>query len=138
MSTLVELARKMRPLIVRAAQSLTQEEAAGAPQLYDEWRPDIAYPENYKLRRNGRTCQVRQAHTSQAGWEPENAAALFVFIEEAHAGTLDDPIPYAGNMALTAGQYYEQNGAVYLCMRDTGSPVTHALSELAGLYVEAV
>ena len=39
-------------------------------------------------------------------------------------------------MALEAGRYYSQNGAVYLCVRDTVDPVYSDLAELVGLYVE--
>lgn len=53
-----------------------------------------------------------------------------------HHGTLYDPIPYSGNMALENGKYYMQNDVIYLCIRDTGNPVYHALSALVGLYVE--
>ena len=70
--------------------------------------------------------------------EPENAPALWTEICETHAGTLDDPIPYSGNMALESGKYYSQSGAVYLCTRDTVNPVYSELSELLGLYVEKV
>ena len=79
-----------------------------------------------------------QAHTAQVGWEPENAASLWEQINETHAGTIDDPIPYSGNMALTSGLYYMQDWVIYKCTRDTGNPVYHALDELAGLYVEKV
>ena len=71
-----------------------------------------------------------------SAWEPENAPALWTEICETHAGTLDDPIPYSGNMALEAGKYYSQSGAVYLCTRDTVNPVYNALADLVGIYVE--
>ena len=41
-------------------------------------------------------------------------------------------------MELTAGLYYTQGGVTYLCNRSTGQPVYNALSELVGLYVEAI
>ena len=41
-------------------------------------------------------------------------------------------------MALESGKYYSQDNVTYLCNRDTGNPVYHALSELVGLYVERV
>lgn len=63
---------------------------------------------------------------------------LFERIDETHDGTKYDPIPYDGNMALTAGLYYVQDGVTYLCNRDTGNPVYHALAELVGLYVDVV
>lgn len=104
--------------------------------FYPAWASGVAYTVGYKVKRNGKLWRVLQAHTSQTGWEPENAASLWEQINETHAGTLDDPIPYSGNMALTAGLYYMQDWVIYLCTRDTGNPVYHALDELVGLYVE--
>lgn len=103
---------------------------------YPEWAADTTYTVGYKVRRNGKLWRVVQAHTSQTGWEPENAASLWEQINETHAGTMDDPIPYSGNMALMAGLYYMQDWVIYKCTRDTGNPVYHSLSELVGLYVE--
>ena len=104
--------------------------------FYPEWAAGTAYSVGYKVRRNGKLWRVLQAHTSQVGWEPENAASLWEQINEMHAGTPNDPIPYSGNMALTAGLYYMQDWVIYKCTRDTGNPVYHTLSELVGLYVE--
>lgn len=104
--------------------------------FYPEWAAGTAYTVGYKVRRGGKLWRVVQAHTAQVGWEPENAASLWEQINETHAGTMDDPIPYSGNMALTDGLYYMQDWVIYLCTRDTGNPVYHALDELVGLYVE--
>ena len=106
--------------------------------FYPEWTADTEYTIGYKVQRNGKLWRCRQAHTSQTGWEPENAASLWTEICESHAGTLEDPIPYSGNMALESGKYYMQDGKIYRCTRDTGNPVYNALSELVGLYVEEV
>ena len=106
--------------------------------FYPEWAENTEYTIGYKVQRNGKLWRCRQAHTSQAGWEPENAASLWTEICESHAGTLDDPIPYSGNMALESGKYYMQDGKVYRCTHDTGTPVYHALSDLVGLYVEEI
>lgn len=104
--------------------------------FYPEWAAGAAYTVGHKVRRDGKLWRVVQAHTSQEGWEPENAASLWEQINEMHAGTMDDPIPYSGNMALTNGLYYMQDWVIYKCTRDTGNPVYHALSDLVGLYVE--
>lgn len=86
---------------------------------------------------NGKLYRVLTAHTFAAHWEPGvGTESLYVRIDEAHTGTKDNPIPYEGNMALTAGLYYAQDGEVYLCTIDTGNPVYHALRDLVGLYVE--
>ena len=139
MTTLIEIARKMRPLIVKAAQSLSDEEAVQAPFLYDEWSGNgVEYAIDHKLRRNGKVYKVIAAHTSQEDWPPEVASSLFTVIDEAHAGTLEDPIPYDGNMILFKGLHYSQNGVIYLCTRDSGIPLHHDLNALIGTYVEEI
>ena len=107
-------------------------------EFYPVWEAGQNYPEGFKVQYGGALYKVLQAHTSQDGWEPENAPSLWTEICESHAGTLIDPIPYSGNMALEEGKYYSQNGEVYLCTRDTVNPVYSALAELVGLYVEKI
>lgn len=83
--------------------------------------------------------KVITAHTFASHWVPGvGTESLYARIDETHAGTLEDPIPYEGNMALTEGLYYEQYGAVYLCNRSSGNPIHNSLFDLIGLYVEAV
>lgn len=106
--------------------------------FYPEWAAGVEYSVGYKVKRGGELWRVIQAHTSQAGWEPENAASLWEQINETHAGTKDDPIPYSGNMELKAGLYYMQDWEIYLCTRDSIYPVHNALADLVGLYVEKV
>lgn len=77
--------------------------------------------------------------TIQAHYPPGvGTESLYTRIDEAHDGTLYDPIPYDGNMALESGKYYTQGGMTYQCSRDTVNPVYNALSELVGIYVEVV
>ena len=127
-----------RMLIAQQINTLTVDDntALRITEFYHEWASETDYTAGYKAQRNGKLWRCIQAHTSQTGWEPENAASLWTEICESHAGTLDDPIPYSGNMALESGKYYMQDGKIYRCIRDTGNPVYNALSELVGLYVE--
>ena len=107
-------------------------------EFYPEWVAGIAYSAGYKAQHSGSLWRCRQAHTSQDGWEPENVPALWEEICETHDGTLADPIPYEGSMALVSGKYYSQDGVTYLCNRDTVNPVYNPLRELVGIYVEEV
>ena len=76
-------------------------------------------------------------HTFAEQWVPGiGTESLYKRIDETHAGTRDDPIPYDGNMELVSTLYYIQDGIVYLCTRSTGQPVYNALHDLVGLYVE--
>ena len=134
----IENARKMRVIIEQAAQSLDDATALTAVALHPVWKPGTVCPLGYKVQKDGKLWRCLQEHTSQTGWEPENAASLWEQINETHAGTLDDPIPYEGNMALESGKHYVQNGVIYRCIRDTVNPVYNALADLVGLYVEVV
>lgn len=120
------------------ALSVDDNTALRMMEFYPEWAEDTAYTVGFKVQYGGKLWRCLQAHTSQTGWEPENAASLWETINETHSGTQDDPIPYDGNMALMEGLYYVQDYVIYLCTRDTGIAVYNALADLVGLYVTAV
>lgn len=106
---------------------------------YPEWTAGTDYAAGDRVVYNGDLYKVLQAHTAQETWLPGTGTeSLYARIDEQHDGTKYDPIPYSGNMALEAGKYYSQSGKTYLCNRDTGNPVYHALAELVGLYVTEV
>lgn len=106
---------------------------------YPDWTAGTAYAVGDRLVYNGDLYRVLTAHKAQETWLPGvGTESLYVRIDEQHEGTLYDPIPYNGNMALESGKYYSQSGKTYLCNRDTGNPVYQTLAELVGLYVEEI
>ena len=107
-------------------------------EFYPQWKSLFNYNIGYKVQYNDKLWEVVQAHTSQLGWEPETASALWKQIDETHTGDLTDPIPYSGNMALENGKYYIQDNEIYLCNRNTEIPVYSKLSELENLYVTRI
>lgn len=142
-----EAAERHRPLTESEALSLLLKQqvntlevddntALRMTEFYPEWESGQAYTVGYKAKYNVRLWRCLQAHTSQAGWEPENVPALWEELCETHDGSLYDPIPYEGSMALENGKYYSQDGVTYLCNRDTVNPVYNPLRELVGIYVE--
>ena len=129
-------AKQLRQLIEQLAVTMSDETALTGVELFPMWAIGRAYATGDRVQHGGKLYKCVQAHTSQADWTPDATPALWTEICESHAGTLTDPIPYSGNMALEAGKYYSQSGAVYLCTRDTVNPVYSALADLVGLYVE--
>ena len=67
-----------------------------------------------------------------------DTASLWERIDEEHAGTLEDPIPYTPPMEIFKDKYYTQDGVTYLCTRDSETPLSYNMTELVGLYVEVV
>lgn len=129
-----------RMLITQQINTLTVDDntALRMRDFYPEWTPNTEYSAGFKVQYKGILWRVLQAHTSQDGWQPENAPALWEQINETHSGELTDPIPYNGNMRLENGKYYIQGNVIYLCNRDTVNPVYNPLAELVGVYVERV
>ena len=145
MSDLRELVRNLRPYIEQSAQSLPDADGLKAKSLYPRWevlvkKGSVEAEAGYRFTYNGDLYKCTDKNPKfQADWVPGNGtAALYVRIDESHVGTLDDPIPYSGNMTLESGKYYIQDYVIYLCNRDTGNPVYNPLAELVGLYVETV
>ena len=116
-----------------------------------KWGEDEGFKEGDTVKKrdkftyNGKLWAVLQDHTIMPHYYPSvNTASLYVEVTEDYneqgeeMGTLENPIPYEGNMILENGKYYSQDDVTYLCNRDSGNPVYHALKDLVGLYVEAV
>jgi hypothetical protein len=64
--------------------------------------------------------------------------SLFSMVDEEHAGTITEPIPFSTNMEIYEGLYYKQYDVTYLCIRSSGQPLYHDLTLLVGSYVEVV
>lgn len=105
---------------------------------YPAFAAGMAVTVGDRLTYGGKLYRVIYEHTTQGTWTPDTSPSLFVRIDETHDGSEFDPIPYDGNMVLEKGKYYTQDGVTYVCTRDTGNPVYHALAELVGIYVEVV
>ena len=83
-----ELLEKSRPmtemevlsmLIPQQINTLTVDDntALRMVEFYPEWATDTAYTAGYKVQRGGKLWRCLQAHTSQTGWEPNNAPSLW-------------------------------------------------------------
>lgn len=135
---------KYRAAIVAGSNAVerSDSEALAVQGIYPAWADLIGQTADnigFKLTHAGKLWKTKQAnYTFSQYWEPGEVGteSLFEEVSVGHAGTMDDPIPYAGNMELFEGLYYSQDGVVYRCTRSTGAPVYHELSELVGLYVE--
>ena len=76
--TLIELARKLRPYIEKAAISLDDIDALEAVQLFPEWNPvQVNYEKDTRVRFEGILYRCLQAHQSQEGWTPIAAPSLW-------------------------------------------------------------
>lgn len=140
----IERARALRPIIVKAMEGVDDSIAAKAGELFDRWKVGETvkagdrryYPPTDKVYK----VKEGQDHITQADWTPDVTPALWKVIDVEHTGTFDDPISAARNMEYKNGLYYfdGEDGKIYLCNRDTGIAVAYMPHELVGHYFEAV
>lgn len=129
-------------------RKLTAEQRILHKDFAPKWGEDDGFKEGDVVAKGsfftfgGKLYAVRQEHTILPHYYPsENTVALYEEVtpnyteEGEELGTLENPIPYEGNMVLENCKYYLQDGVTYLCTRDSINPLYHALSALVGQYV---
>lgn len=110
-------------LYVQAATDVPDETALEMPDLFKTWEEVLAAGQNVAqnaIINDGGTLYrvvaaggvLPQEHQLPHG---EGMLAVYRPIDTAHAGTLEDPIPWAYGMDCTEGLYYSHNATVYLC-----------------------
>ena len=141
--TYTERALQLRPVIEKASQSLEDAVAITAVELFPYWKQLVSagktVEKGFRFQYEGQLYRTEQpSYTFVETYVPGSAGteSLFSRVDETHAGTLDDPIPYSRNMEIYEGLYYSQNGVVYKCIRSSGAPLYHDLSALVSIYVE--
>ena len=103
------------------ATTITDTQALQMPDLFPAWEDLLAagnkLEENTVLRDGSTLYRVVQSGgvTPQEHQPPHGEGMLAVYrpIDEGHAGTLEDPIPWVYGMDCTAGTYYSYNGHTY-------------------------
>lgn len=116
---------------------LTPSEALQVKERHPKWKIGIDVVKGHRYQYGEDLWECIQAHTTQENWKPSlETASLWKRVDEEHAGTKDDPIPYAPPMEIFKDKYYTQSKVLYKCIRDSGQPLSHNLSDLVGNYVE--
>ena len=73
---------RIRNLIEKASESLTDEEAIEAPELFPEWKTGTEYALDIRVRYDSKLYKCVQAHTSQADWTPDATPALWTEVAQ--------------------------------------------------------
>jgi hypothetical protein len=140
-----DAAMQQRTVYDKAAGFLTDAEALTVKGVYWQWedlvKAGTTVDRGYRFRYGDKLWRTEQPeYTFVSHYVPGSTGteSLFSVVDETHAGTLEDPIPYETNMEIFEGKYYIQYGVVYICTRSSGQPLYHDLSALVGHYVEAV
>lgn len=77
-------ARHLRRMIEANAETMTDEKALDAVELFPRWVAGTIYAQDERISYEGTLYKCLQLHTSQADWTPDIAVSLWVrvYIEE--------------------------------------------------------
>ena len=143
--TYTERAKQLRPVIEKASQSLEDSVALTAVELFPQWEALVkagkTVDKGFRFQYGNKLYRTEQErYTFVEHYVPGSTGteSLFSLVDESHAGSKEDPIPFEKNMEIYDGLYYTQNGVLYRCIRSSGQPLYHDLSLLVDSYVEVV
>lgn len=141
--TVVEQARSIRAAMDNAGSVLTDAQAIGCKAIYKQWKDliGVKVKKGFRFLYGTDLYRTEQPeYTFVKEYVPGSVGmeSIFSHVNEGHAGTYDDPIPYDTNMEIYQDVYYSQYGVTYLCIRSSGQPLYHDLVNLVGNYVEVV
>lgn len=142
-----EMVSAMRAMVQPQLLTLSDNEAVKVKALHDPWVSKIGkeIKKDNKVYYDDKLFKARQDINPVLENQPPGSGtqSLYEEINETHAGTLEDPIPYNSEhdplfsgMELEEGKYYIQDGITYLCTRNTDIAVYADLKGLVGIYVE--
>ena len=107
-------------LYVKKVTDIPDEQALEMPDLFYTWDEALAAGEelaaNTVLNLDGQLYRVVQAVTPQEHQRPDGEGMRP--IDQNHAGTLEDPVPFVYGMDTEKGKYYSYGGKIYLCNAD--------------------
>lgn len=111
-------------LFVQDATTIEDRYALQMPDLFRSWDDALssgsALTANTIVNKDGALYRVVQSVTPLESQPPDMAGMLAIYrpIEPSHAGTQEDPIPWAYGMDCTSGSYYRYGGVTYRCAGD--------------------
>lgn len=135
--TNTDLMRQAGIALAMSAQktTMTDQEALAVKNLQKTWKSGEKVEVGDRRQYKDLLYKCRQAHTTQDNWTPDVYQAGWEVIDETHAGTKEDPIPYSSGMQIYNGKYYTEDGILYLCNRDSSQAIYQRLADLVNIYV---
>lgn len=125
------------------AQTFSDSDSLSVKGIYPEWKDIIGktVKKDYKfLYENVLYKAIQDNLLIQEQHIPGNGTeSLYTRLDESHAGTMEDPIPWNVNMRPEKDKYYVEGELIAKCIEDPGQALHNKLAELCpGRYFEEV
>lgn len=106
-----DIARRLRPYIVKASASLSDTDALEAVELFKRWNGDgQEYVVDERVSDDGILYKVLQNHTSQPSWKPADSPSLFVRVDDPSIEWPEWIQPVGSTDAYAKGAKVSHNG----------------------------
>lgn len=137
--TPMEKARKLRPIIEKAMQSVDDSTALEAVSLFRAWDGNgVSYTTGTKLKDEGVLYKVLQDHTSQSTWRPKDAPSLFAKVLIPDPETIPEWVQPDSTNPYAKGDKVTHNGKTWVSLIDNNvwEPGATGTESLWGEYNE--
>jgi hypothetical protein len=134
-----DIVSQLKELAQAQVAELTDDEAKKVPALFPLWETEKAYAVGDRVWYQASLYKCVQAHTSQSKWNPKDAVSLWANVSEESQeadGSREHPFAWTSGMTSYNGNYYTEEGILYLCIRDSGNPLYFPISSLIGTYFQ--
>ena len=111
---LIELARKLRPLIEKAVQSLDDADALESVTLYPAWAVGVTYHVGHRVRHEGILYTVLQEHVSQETWTPDATPSLYAKVLIPDENVIPEWEQPESTNPYMAGNIVSRNGYIWV------------------------
>lgn len=105
----IAMARRLRPLIEKAAVSLTDTDALEAVELFPAWKSGTQYKVGDRARHDGALYECVQGHVSQDDWTPDVTPALWKAVADPAVEWPEWVQPVGAHDAYKAGDKVSHN-----------------------------
>ena len=106
-------AEKYRQLINKTAVTLTDDEAAYVPMMFQRWMAGEEYETGKRVCYDGKLYKVLIAHTSQATWTPDVSPSLFAEVLIPDPSIIPEWVQPGSTNPYMKGDKVRHNGSVW-------------------------
>lgn len=114
----LEKARYLRKQIELLADTLEDEEALKAVELFPSWKIDTLYSVNDRVRYDGVLYRCLIEHTSQETWNPDVSPSLWAKVLIPDPETIPEWVQPDSTNPYMIGDKVTHNGKTWICIID--------------------
>ena len=115
---MIERARFLRKIIENLSESLTDENALEATELFPAWDEEAEYAIGDRVRYNDVLYKCILAHTAQADWTPDVAVSLWAKVLIPDPEVIPEWVQPDSTNPYMKGDKVKHNGKTWICTID--------------------